>query len=525
MNSTLKRLIPLLLACFLLFLAGCGNTGNTDVQTPEPAQQSTPEPQQNLTNLGKFISVIPDRGAGYQTTAEGNEVAKQAIIQAIAKDRGVALDMEVIVLNQDNFYNELNTLITSGTPIDSITVDYSMFSTFAGLGNCVPLDDKLQNQGQNLLNTVDMGRWEQVMYGNQIYGIPGASLPEETFLVTRGDMRLYTGLESIQTREEFEAASYAYKAMGFTPICLTWDQILDTLAYSFAIPHGEYILDPAKKNNVFMREQVFYYYREFLPTIRKWYEDGLLHPDVFTATESQMRDEFISGKGMIYAAEYKNIEADIAQLKQSVPTAQYELVIAPTGRRMPEPKLTGEMAVDSVLMLFVTGQNHDALMTYKDWSYSDKVNYTMTNLGVFGTHINYNNAASEFEYIGDYSSANIPYNGMYTLGISTNGIFSPVLEKVDASNPASNSALIRQVYDYLSTSEIKYEPTVQMAEEAANYMASYRATIDEGIKRYVTGEITWEKYEEYYSKCYVWSKTIIADIKPRLFVVHGISEQ
>lgn len=528
MRNIYKRIFLLILCASMLVLTACNlgsdtNNGTGITATAEVTAQSAA----NYTDLGTFVSIIPDKNNSYNNFMDNNALVKQSLIYSIQRDKEVTLDMEIIVLPSDDYLSQINTMLASRAGIDSITVDYAMLSTFAGVQNmCMPIGTLLQTYGQNIINAIDTKRWETVIYNDQIMAIPNACLPEKSVIINRGDMREYTGNDSIDTIDEMVAVSSAYKMLGgmldieVIPMCFTWDQLLDIMARTYGVLPNRY---GVIGKNFTTREQPKAFRERLMSDVKAWYQKGLLHPNFFTATKEEMRLEFILGRGMMYVAEYSEIPNDFKEFKANVPDGVYELMKTPTNLKVTSPILSGEQIVDKVMLFLTGGEHHQALITYKDWVYQDRVNYNIAALGVYGTHINYNNAENEFEYLNGYSSDNIPYNSMYALGIGLNAVLEPTLERFAPQDIRSLPSVMKQTYNFLSTSRVIFDYEIAMTEAGLQSYERYKATMDSAVFRYITGDMTLTEFNRIYEDTYADRSVITADIGGRYLFAAGIS--
>lgn len=514
--TKIRRMLLLSLAMIMVItLCACNGVGKNAEPTPIPTPEQEATNMDSLPDLGTFVSIVPDNGK--YDVPEENEIVKKHIIQKIAESKQVKLDMNVIALPATDYITEINNLLVSGQAVDSITGDYTLFKTLTGQQNfCTPMDQLLQEHAPTVLSTIDESRWSEVMVNNQIMGLPGCSMPEETVMFTRGDVLRMMGLPETKTKEQFIASLAAYKAIGKLPLAMTWSQILDCLAYMYAIPTNDYFLEGEK---AVMREHTYYYLNDFIPDMKRFYKLGYLHPDVFTVTEQQMKDVFLAGEAGVYATEYEDIIYDMDALKAKDPNAEMDLVTAPSYRRMPKPRLSGESPIGNVMVLYSKGQHHQALMTYKDWAYTDGVNYVTAQHGVTGTHINYNMHAAEFEYLGKYAEGSPTYTGLYTLGVGLNGIFPQALLKSGDPALQRKSDILRGTYTYLTSSRVTYEPQVPLSDNAKSMLGVYRASMDDAVQRYIKGELTRQKFDEKFAALDAQAKVVTDEATPLLLAL------
>ena len=495
MNKGTKKILSAsMLILLAIIFASCDliNKGS-DVSTTQPI---TADPSaSNLTDLGKFVSVVPKKGDIDYTA--GNEVAKQKIINTIATDKGVKLDFEVIEISENDFTNELNQLLSSSTYIDSITADIGNLPTYADLPLIKPIDDLLATYAPNLYNAIDQEYWDEVTYNGHIYGIPSLPYPEETLIVTRQDLSSLFTTEPIDSYASFIALCNFYKTKGYEyPVAVTWEQFFDATAQYFAVTAAPYTYI-AGNNTFVMREQRESYKKYFLEEMKHMYDLGFFNPSLFTASEEQMKADFMAGKSAIYISEYSDLIADRQQLKSTFPNAELQIVFPLSTRYINKSLLSGEKKVDKVLMFTANSQNTEALLTFLDWSYTSQLNHTMTQLGAYGEQLMYNPAANEYEYINNYSLENKPYDGLYTLGLSTDMLFTlPSYVEYTLDISAINK-LNRDAIKVMTETPVNYPISVPLSDTAKQALNEYGQTERTAAELYITGQINIDEYNQY----------------------------
>ena len=304
-----KKIITLfLILLFILtsLLSACNSKTATDTE-----QTSQTQTESLLPDAGKFVVVVPSTGSNDYTA--GNEAVKQKIISSIAEEKGVKIDFDIIELPADNFVNELNNLLVSSTYIDAIVIDSDMLPTFASLGSLIkPIDGLLASGGTNLYNAIDSTYWDECMYDGEIYGVPSMPYPEESVMIARSDLLYMFTAEPVTEFTQLVALCKFYKSIGYEyPLAATWDQLIDLFALAFLIPPEPYTYY-AHKQIFIMREQAPRYVDTFLEEMKMLYDNGYINPNLFTATEEQMKEEFLSGRSAIYIGEYSSLLSDRA---------------------------------------------------------------------------------------------------------------------------------------------------------------------------------------------------------------------
>ena len=477
-----------------LLAASCiGNNAVEPVQTENATEEALPD-------LGKFVAVVT-KSSNADYTA-GNEIAKQKIIDSIAQDKGVKIDFEIIELSKENFTNELNQLLASGTIVDSITVDYDMLDTYASLpGLLKPIDSLLSSYGSNLYAAIDESYWEESKYNGEIYGIPSMPYPEQSVMMTRGDMLYMFTAEPVTSYSSLLGVCKFYKNAGYEyPLAITWDQLIDVLALSFNVSPAPYT-HTDKSNAFIMREQASGYIENMIDEVKVMYEEGFINPNLFTATEDQMKAEFMAGRSAIYITEYGDIYADRDMLKSTFPDSEMKLITPLVSRWNKKITLSGEEKIDNILMFTANGTNNEALMTFLDWSYASQLNHTMLELGAYGQQLMYNPALSEYNYTGDYSLENKPYDGLFTLGLATDMLYKAPTYVEYTNDIMAINTLQKDVQAYLGDSNYQFSVTVPLNDAAKIALEQYTNIMRTGAEKYITGEISIDEYAQYERDC------------------------
>lgn len=491
-----KRIITLFLILLLLtapMLIACGGNANTaeEVATAVPTENTLPD-------AGKFVVAVPK--TSQQDYSIGNEVVKQKIIDSIASEKGVKIDFDVIELSAENFSSELNGLLAT-TAVDAILIDYSMLSTYTSVQGLIkPIDDLINSSGTNLYNAIDADYWEECKYNGSIYGVPSMPYPEESIMIARSDTLYAFTTEPVTEYTQLIALCKFYKTIGYEyPLAATWDQLFDIMATSFKVSPEPYTYDTSTKAFI-MREQSSRYVEYYLEEMKMLYENGYIHPDVFTATEGEMKAEFLAGRSAIYIAEYSSLYDDRDALKSVFPNAEMQL-ITPITRRNNDRYISCEQMVDKVLVFTQSSANSEALMTYLDWAYTSQLNHTILELGSYGEQIMYNPAINQYEYIGGYSVDNIPYDGLYTLGLSTDLIYNKPTHTEYSFDIMAENTLQVDVQNYLTQTEHLFPVFMDLNDTAQVALDQYTSIMRTGAYEYITGNINIDEYAQYERNC------------------------
>lgn len=110
--------------------------------------------------------------------------------------------------------------------------------------------------------------------------------------VLRGDLLEKLKLEAPTTIEEWEKVLRAFKENGVQyPYMGDFNQMLDTFASGFGF-YKEWYHDNGEIKYGYSQPG----YKEFLMTLNRWYEEGLIHPDFLTLDTTKIQSEMLNGK-------------------------------------------------------------------------------------------------------------------------------------------------------------------------------------------------------------------------------------
>jgi hypothetical protein len=307
----------------------------------------------------------------------------------------------------------------------------------------------------------------------------------------------------------FDAALIAFSTVGnITPLAVNYSQALDYMSYLRHSPSNDYIYEYGQYQ---MREE-HKYFDDFLDMLKNYYSKGFLPKDFFDITEDQVTELFTSGLAMMYITEYTDVADDYLALLGNTPSAEVELVTKPIHRRMAYVELSGETPVSDICVFTSKGQNHAALMVYLDWLLGDVENFATANIGILGTQANFNNMAHEYQLLGDYESKTDYYNGLFGLGINHGGVYASIVPINGDATTIKTKQVELDSYLHLSTAVVVNEGTYNLSDETKSAYAYYRATMDEAIRKYVTGEINYAEYVQYYENCKANAAVVIAEL-------------
>ncbi len=328
--------------------------------------------------------------------------ALTAVHQAILDATGV--DVQVIVPVTGTETERLNLLLGSNTQIDLFWGNWQTYKDIA-----MPLNDLLENYGQDILARIDDATWKVVTDSDgTIYGIPRNynMTPYATWI--RTDWMEEQGLEWPTTIDEYTEVLRAMKVAypDAWPL-VTGPQLYRTL-YCFlgGFVDGGYGNWLDESDGLLKPYYLADGYKDFLTWMNMLYTEGLMYPESFTVDTTTIREQLKQNKAASMATWYSSITLQTPYLQQNYPDADYDWIKGFSG----DAGLceTAYAAAANALIIPKTAKNAEAMMKVLNWTLADKTNFMIGDYGIEG--VNWQWADEEngvfdvlsTDYIGEY---------------------------------------------------------------------------------------------------------------------------
>lgn len=222
---------------------------------------------------------------------EGADEVVEAVNKILEEKLNVHINLTFI--SYGNYAQQTNLMLSAGEGIDLLPVYLTPLSTFAQNGQILPLDDLLAEYGQGIIDWFGMDAIKCGMVGDELFGLIAARESCNAYgFEMRKDICDKYGIdyENITTLEQLEEALRIVHEAEPNLVCVVpsngeltrnwnWDPLGDELT-----PLGV-LLDKGKEPvvvNLFESD----FYRDFVTTMRRWYNDGLIMADGASTTES-----------------------------------------------------------------------------------------------------------------------------------------------------------------------------------------------------------------------------------------------
>lgn len=290
-----KQLAALFLAMVLLLTAAaCNSRGAEEGDSQNDGSQTAEigdNPDERVT-----LTVLYSND---QVPADGN-----IIVETLNKKFNI--DLQITTVAHTDLETKLNTLVASDSLPDIISLDATKQNRYIESNLIIPLDDLLEEYGQNILE--DKAEFMQyATVDGQIWRIPRASYIYPPTMSVRTDWMKNVGIEKTpETLDELYELLYAFTyddpdqngvddttGLGFAiNIPATYSMIFG--AYGIAAQNGNYIdgqYTPYLMHPAFL-DCVNYF--------RRLYQEGLMELDFATIAPTQSFQNLWTGKYGVY---------------------------------------------------------------------------------------------------------------------------------------------------------------------------------------------------------------------------------
>ena len=196
-------------------------------------------------------------------------------------------------ISYGNYTQQTNLMLSAGEGIDVFPVYMTPLTTVANNGQILPLDDLLAEYGQGIVEQVGEEFINCGKVGDEVFGITtGRDLAASYGFEMRKDIcdKYNIDYENITTLDQLHDALVTVHTNEPDLVCVVpsngelirnwgWDPLGDA-----GTPLGV-LMDMGRSDTVVNLFETDYY-REFVTTMHKWYEEGLIMADAVSNTEN-----------------------------------------------------------------------------------------------------------------------------------------------------------------------------------------------------------------------------------------------
>ncbi len=373
--------IPALLAVSLgaLVVAGCSKNNAEETSSPDAAQSSAP-----ALEKVKLRIVFP----GDEPQAQ-REVADE--IARVSRDE-LNVDLSFTYIPWDQYWNKVNTMISSGESFDIFWNHASNLSQFVGKKGLYGMNELLDKEGQDVKKVVPDSYWQTSTIGGEIYGVSAVEPAADAnkILLIRKDLREKYGLPTIETIADLEkyfdavhkdeptmmvhlgagTPRFMYRELGNPILIPTGGQAGDNASVIYVDP-----TDPNLQVKSFYDSDIF---KQLSAYGKKWNEAGWI-PNL-----QEIKDHVGPFKEGLAASVWATVGAAplfMKEMKDKVPGVQLEEVfLNPTA-----PKYLNN-AAGNLLSIPATSEHADRAMKFINWIYKSQENFDLMSYGIKDKH-------------------------------------------------------------------------------------------------------------------------------------------
>ena len=318
----------------------------------------------------------------YQTSRPMNEYTE--LTRELVKDQ-IGVDMD-LVQGGDNWKQQLALFISGGNIPDLIAfMDQSTFQGYAAEGAFYDITDLIHDYPNILsyLSTVSGYTADKLLerttLDGRIYGIPGVTVARSYYTENvRTDWLEKVGLESPVTLDDWTNVMRAFKTQdpdgdgkddtyGFSG-SRQYNSLTPFFGAFGSRPDQAYFLDGDKVITNVISED----YKAALTYIRDIYAEGLIDPEMFTATDSQTYEKWVRGEFGLWNSWWSGAGNSVARYAytETNPEDSIAIIQPPVGA----DGKSGVIAQDPCENYFAIGyncQNVEAVLKLIDFACSE----------------------------------------------------------------------------------------------------------------------------------------------------------
>lgn len=290
-------------------------------------------------------------------------------------------DIDIRLMPHDDFSTQMDLMFASGNIPDVVNVQHLYTSTSANgqstlqaveAGVFLPLDDLIEEHGQNLKEYIPEEVWDQMRYEDgKIYAIPQIlSNPGRRATFIRTDLLEQAGLDIPVTVEETIEVLRAFKELGVEqPFAgRTSLKYADTFFGAYDVqPFWELDESGNPIPKYFDSENM----KEAIEVYKILYDEGLMHPEFLTQDSTQFKNMIESGNAGMWSMNTNTLIGWGENIKQSVPEAEIAIIPSPVG---PDGG-GGYIRADDVMRSFLINaevENPERIIQFFDWMVTEE---------------------------------------------------------------------------------------------------------------------------------------------------------
>lgn len=398
MKKLLKKSIALALAAATAgtLLAGCSGGGSASSAAGAAASG---EAAQSTAQTVDCKYVVP-----------GDEPVDYAKVIALINDKmakdGVGLKLSMQYIPWDSWDSKINIMLSTGENFDMFSVmnDRVTLSNYAARGALSDISSAMKQYGENITknspeSAMKNGQVNGAQYGIPAYWFESATAPEITI---RKDILKEYGISEIpKTFDELTddyvkiMKNWKGSTKPYLPLLGANNSDFGVAAKTYSswpyMVYEKFIYVDQKGNvkNFFETDE----FKQDCANARKWYQLGLINPDVITYTSDQMNNQLNSGDWFVYFGTYGSSLDNIKKNYPNITSDDFEMLDFAPDQPYLRPYGTRNMTA-----VPKSSKHPEAAVKLINWIYANQDNYDLFLYGREGT---------DYKKVGDHSREDI----------------------------------------------------------------------------------------------------------------------
>ncbi|MCR5033565.1 MAG: extracellular solute-binding protein [Lachnospiraceae bacterium] len=361
-------------------LAGCGNSASPDNAAggSDSTTESAAVAGASVEDAGTITIYYPG-----DETERFSEFLQNEFAEKLYNDIGLKVDM--VFTPWDQYWTKKEIMLAANENIDLYWDGLANLSLIVNKKQAQPLDELIQEYGQDMLKVLPMSHIEGGLVDGQIYGIPSAYGPSSgiyQLVCVREDILKAVGMSDLQTPDDL--MEFAQKAKEqFPEMKGPADIIFKPLTRYFQDNQLTWVgtdvftvLDESTgKISSYYESEAF---RKVAKFNEEMYQKGL-YADELTTQYNEKDARMQTGLYLWVEASIGKDREIINAVQQNAPNAELKTYIL-----APEKDKYISTSGGEVLCIPYSAQNKEGAMKFINWIYSSPENYRFAIYGVEG---------------------------------------------------------------------------------------------------------------------------------------------
>ena len=391
----MRKTVVVLLAMIMLLaiaMTGCKTSDKPDTTEPmaqEAAEDSDDGSKEEQAEPPEVMEELPCRYIVPGSEMADSKVVQEAITAAMKAD-GLNINFEFVYIPWDVWQQKTSVMLSTGEEYELMHImeDWIPATEYIARNGLYPLTNLINEYGPTLKAMISEGTWEISKVNSQIYTIP----------VEYRDFALHLNGTQIQKQyfDKYNIAIPTNYDELIDAAALIQENEGDALLYSaFCAGLGKVTYDSINRSSdrfpFTVRDLLFWIdedcnvepwietpeFKEYCRINRRVYEEGLITPDILTASEGDpgyKEDE--------YVFRYQGNPFGIKKVEDEVPGAELDILLFEPEK----PVVRGEYVYMNSNGVPISASHPEAGIMFFDWLYSSQENYDLLNYGIKDVH-------------------------------------------------------------------------------------------------------------------------------------------